>query len=194
MKNAGLHKKYKTVYSYFRWATGLAIKSLAIYIVIKQEQGRIIRFILNNNYKMDSGLDVYNMFSGRSMKVGGEQPESVYFMDKFLQPTHLYMHSNPMDYPKTAQKKGQLSNSEWDQTVVVYEAFRAPKFVPDFVKEQYRQGRFDLYHDREDFNGTEKEYEEQLPGQIMEKWVSELQTTNVVRMIDELNTPGVKLP
>lgn len=38
------------------------------------------------------------MFSGRSDVYGQEQPESVYFMDKFMQPTHLYLHSNPLDY------------------------------------------------------------------------------------------------
>ena len=34
----------------------------------------------------------------------------------------------------------------------------------------------------------------QLPGQFMDKWVTELQTVQIVRFIDELNTPGVKIP
>jgi hypothetical protein len=51
-----------------------------------------------------------------------------------------------------------------------------------------------VYPSRADFNGTDEEYEEQLPGQFMDKWVSELQTTQAVRFIDELNTPGAKLP
>jgi hypothetical protein len=26
-------------------------------------------------------------------------------MDKFMQPMHLYLHSNPLDYPETATKR-----------------------------------------------------------------------------------------
>ena len=106
----------------------------------------------------------------------------------------MYFHSNPLDYPETAKKRNQTSNKDWDQTVVVYEAFRGPVFVPNFIKESYKQGKFKLYLDRKDFNGTDEEYEEQMPGQIMDKWVIELQTTQMVRFIDELNTPGAKIP
>jgi hypothetical protein len=60
------------------------------------------------------------MFASRSEKYGLEQPESVYFMDKFMQPTHLYLHSNKLDYANASEKK----------TVVLYEAFRAPMFIP----------------------------------------------------------------
>jgi hypothetical protein len=66
--------------------------------------------------------------------------------------------------------------------------------VPDFLRERYNEGKFELYGKREDFNGTDEEYERQLPGQFMDKWVSELATTNLVRFIDEFNTPGAKLP
>jgi hypothetical protein len=69
-----------------------------LFVVVQQERGRVIRWTLNNHYKQDSGLEAYNMFSGRSEIYGKEQPESVYFMDKFMQPTHLYLHSSPLDY------------------------------------------------------------------------------------------------
>jgi hypothetical protein len=35
-------------------------------------------------------------------------------MDKFIQPTHLYMHSNPKDYPEVAKRKNITSNKDWD--------------------------------------------------------------------------------
>ena len=88
-----------------RWLTGWGIKFFALFVVVKQEKGRIIRWVLNNRYKMDSGLETYNMFAGRSELIGDEQPHSVFFMDKFMQPTHLYLHSNPSDYPKTALER-----------------------------------------------------------------------------------------
>lgn len=69
------------------------------------------------------------MFARRSQVYGEDQPESVYFIDKFMQPTHLYLHSNPLDYPQTAKKRNQTSKN-WDQTIVLYEAFRAPMFIP----------------------------------------------------------------
>ena len=47
---------------------------------------------------------------------------------------------------------------------------------------------------RDRFPGSDKDYEAQLPGQFMEKWNNEFQTRNQVRFIDELNTPGSKLP
>lgn len=85
-------------------------------------------------------------------------------MDKFMQPTHLYLHSNPMDYPKTAAKRNQFSSSEWDQTIVTYEAFRAPMFIPGDLKKAHAQGKFDLFVDRKKFKGTDEEYQQQLPG------------------------------
>jgi hypothetical protein len=48
--------------------------------------------------------------------------------------------------------------------VVVYEAFRAPKFVPEFLRGQYEAGLFDYKIPREEFNGTDLEYYQQLPG------------------------------
>lgn len=112
---------------------GWMIKFFAMYVAVKQERGRLIRWVYNNHYKQDSGLDSYNMFTGRS-EIIKEQPESVYFMDKFIQPTHLFLHSNPLDFPETAKAKGITSNKDWEQTVVTYEAFRAPKFVPSFLR------------------------------------------------------------
>ena len=78
--------------------------------------------------------------------------------------------------------------------MVTYEAFRAPMFIPGDLKKSYKEGKFDLFVDREQFNGTDEEYQQQLPGQFMDKWVTELQTVQIVRFIDELNTPGVKIP
>lgn len=172
---------------------GWMIKFFAMYVAVKQERGRLIRWIYNNHYKQDSGQDSYNMFTGRS-EVINDQPESVYFMDKFIQPTHLFLHSNPLDYPETAKAKGIKSSKEWEQTVVTYEAFRAPKFALSHLRKLYEEGKFDISVNRTDFKGTDEEYEEQLPGQFMDKWVSELQTTNLVRFIDEFNTPNAKLP
>ena len=78
--------------------------------------------------------------------------------------------------------------------MVTYEAFRAPMFIPGDLKKSYKEGKFDLFVDRAQFNGTDEEYQQQLPGQFMDKWVTELQTVQIVRFIDELNTPGVKIP
>lgn len=77
-------KKSSYSYNFLNWLTGSLIKIGAIYVFIKQERGRLIRWMLNNRYKNDSGLEVYNLFSGRSDKIGAEQPESIYFMDKFM--------------------------------------------------------------------------------------------------------------
>jgi len=118
----------------------------------------MIRWIMNNRYKQDSGQEVYNLFNGRSELIGNEQPNSVYFMDKFMQPTHLYLHSNPLDYPESAAARNQHTNKDWDQTVVVYEAFRAPVFIPDYLKEKHENGLFDVAIPRENFNGTDEEY------------------------------------
>ena len=43
----------------------------------------MVRWVTQNRYKLDSGLEPYNMFNGRSEITGNEQPESVYFIDKF---------------------------------------------------------------------------------------------------------------
>lgn len=82
------------------------IKFLGLFIVVKQERGRVIRGTLNNHYKQDSGQETYNMFSGRSELYGTEQPESVYFLDKFMQPTHMYLHSNSRDYGQAGSARG----------------------------------------------------------------------------------------
>ena len=55
-----------------KWASGWGIKVFAIFVVVKQEQGRLIRWICNNRYKYDSGLDSFNLFSGRSEIIGEE--------------------------------------------------------------------------------------------------------------------------
>jgi hypothetical protein len=52
------------------------------------------------------------------------------------------MHSSPKDYPITAEKKGIKSNSEWEQTIVTYEAFRAPMFAPEHIKMRHDEGQF----------------------------------------------------
>jgi hypothetical protein len=101
------------VYKRSRKFMGWMIKFFAMYVAVKQERGRLIRWIYNNHYKQDSGQDSYNMFTGRS-EVINDQPESVYFMDKFIQPTHLFLHSNPLDYPETAKAKGIKSSKEWE--------------------------------------------------------------------------------
>lgn len=126
----GLNPATSYVYGSIRFLTGWAIKLFGLFVVVQQERGRVIRWTLNNHYKQDSGLEAYNMFNGRSEIYGTEQPESVYFMDKFMQPTHLYLHSSPLDYG------GQIGD-KWDQTVVVYEAFRAPMFIPAHIREAY---------------------------------------------------------
>ena len=55
------------------------------------------------------------------------------FIDKYINPTHLYMHSNMDDYPATRDRENITSNENWDQTVVIYEALRTPKFAQRFV-------------------------------------------------------------
>ena len=69
-------------------------------------------------------------------------------MDKFMQPTHLYLHSNALDYG------GKLGDSH-QQTTVVYEAFRAPMFIPAHIREVYEQGKFDYAPANTDYNATE---------------------------------------
>jgi len=102
----GADPRSSLLYRSMAWTSGWLVKGFAIYVMFVQEQGRIVRLITNNHYKNDSSLETYNMFLGRSELVGDEQPESVYFLDKFMQPTHLYLHSHPRDYPKTAARRG----------------------------------------------------------------------------------------
>ena len=99
--------KQSHIYGLIRVLSGWMIKTFGLFVVVQQERGRVIRWTLNNHYKQDSGQEAYNMFAARSEKYGLEQPESVYFMDKFMQPTHLYLHSNPLDY---GGKLGQEHN------------------------------------------------------------------------------------
>lgn len=99
----------------------------------------------------------------------------------------MYVHSNALDY-------GKKASGGWDQTVTVYEPFRAPMFIPAHIREVYETGTFKYAIDRSEFNGTDAEYQQLLPGHFMDKWVSELATTNLVRLMDEMNTPGAKLP
>ena len=80
-----------------------------------------------------------------------------------MQPTHLYLHSNPLDYPETAKKRNQ-SFSNWDQTIVLYETFRAPMFIPAQLREMYEEGKYEIALPRDKFNGTEEEYLQILPG------------------------------
>jgi len=69
-----------------------------------------------------------------------------------------------MDYPETAKRRNQTSSADWDQTVVVYEAFRAPAFIPDYLREKQSKGLFDYVIPRDQFNGTDEEYEILKPG------------------------------
>lgn len=55
-----------------RWVTGWAVKFFALFVMVKQERGRMIRWIQNNRYKMDSGQEAYNLFNGRSELIGKE--------------------------------------------------------------------------------------------------------------------------
>ena len=41
----------------------------------------------------------------------------------------------------------------------MYEAFRAPIFIPDFMRKNYEEGKFDIAIERSKFNGTDEEYE-----------------------------------
>jgi len=77
---------------------------------------------------------------------------------------------------------------------VVYEAFRAPKFIPHHLRKKYEEGQFEIAMPREKFEGSDEEYRQLLPGHLMDNWVTELQTSQMLRFIDELNTPGAKLP
>ena len=54
------------LYYVVRMLSGWSIKFFGLFVVVKQERGRIIRWTLNNRYKQDSGQEAYNMFSGRS--------------------------------------------------------------------------------------------------------------------------------
>lgn len=55
-------------------------------------------------------------------------------MDKFLQPTHLFVHSNMHDYPTTAKRENITDPKDWKQTVVTYEPFRIPVFIPHYLQ------------------------------------------------------------
>ena len=72
MSNWGFSPRKSKVYRAVKWSSGMAIKGFAIYIVILQEKGRIIRQITNNRYKQDSGQESYNMFLRRSSIYGEE--------------------------------------------------------------------------------------------------------------------------
>lgn len=55
MRNWGYNPYKSNIYKFIKWASGNAIKGFAIFVVIQQEKGRIIRQITNNRYKQDSG-------------------------------------------------------------------------------------------------------------------------------------------
>jgi hypothetical protein len=55
MRNWGYSPNKSNIYKLTKWASGIAIKGFAIFVVIQQEKGRIIRQITNNRYKQDSG-------------------------------------------------------------------------------------------------------------------------------------------
>ena len=114
-------------------ATGYMIKFFGLYVFWIQEKGRIVRWVYFELRKYDSASPSYNLFTGRSSIVEHTQPESVYYIDKFVQPTHLYLHSNMYDYPETAKKENITSHDQWEQTVVVYEPFRTPVFAPIYI-------------------------------------------------------------
>lgn len=102
--------------------------------MVYHEYGRIVRGIYyNEQKKYDSSMPMYSLFMERGNLIK-EQPESIYFMDKFLQPTHLFVHSNMHDYPTTAKKENITDPKDWKQTVVTYEPFRIPVFIPHFLQ------------------------------------------------------------
>lgn len=74
-------------------------------------------------------MEIYNLFNGRSKLIPPEDPESIYFMDKFMQANHLYMH-----------REGGYENIP----VVMYQAFRSPVFVPMRVKSEIESGLFKI--------------------------------------------------
>ena len=64
--NQGNSRSYRNI----RWITGWAVKFFALFVLVKQERGRIVRWMTNNSYKQDSGMEVYNLFNGRSDLIG----------------------------------------------------------------------------------------------------------------------------
>ena len=51
----GYDKTHRSTYRNLRWITGWAVKFFALFVMVKQERGRMIRWIMNNRYKQDSG-------------------------------------------------------------------------------------------------------------------------------------------
>ena len=51
MRNWGYNPYKSNIYKFIKWASGIAIKGFAIFVVIQQEKGRIIRQITDNRYK-----------------------------------------------------------------------------------------------------------------------------------------------
>lgn len=172
-----------------KMATGYGIKLWVLYILYKQEKNRYYKFILLQYQKYDSGIESYNMFHGRSELIP-EQPESVFYIDKFMQPNHLYLHSDNKD-----------------KTVTLYEAFRGPRFVPRRLKRDLAKGLYKTHYTPAEYFKDQKletihdlsqeqliEYFQYIPGHIGEKWVTESQVQSQVRFIDELQTPSSMLP
>lgn len=182
------------IFRFLKYVSGYGIKFFAFYVFWIQEKGRIVRWVYFELRGYDTGSPAYNLFLGRSELIEPEQPHSVYFLNKFVQPTHLYMHSNMWDYPETARKENITSNEDWEHTVVVYEPFRTPHFAPKYIKEQYDSGKFNLTVPREEFKGTDEEYFQNKPGHIIENWHTEQLITKLLWLCDEFETPDAKLP
>jgi len=51
LKNAGLKPRKSKRYRCARWITGWMVKFFALFVVVKQERGRLVRWMLNNRYK-----------------------------------------------------------------------------------------------------------------------------------------------
>lgn len=181
-------------FRFVKGALGMALKIFSFYVIWVQEKGRLVRWVYFEQRKYDSASPTYNLFSGRSALIPAEQPHSIYYLDKFVQPTHLYSHSSIYDYPLTAKKENITSNKDWEHTVVVYEPFRTPMFAPKYIQQKFKDGLFNLTVPRSEFQGTDEEYHKHLPGHTIEKWHTEQFIQRLLYLTDEFFTPGAALP
>ena len=74
----------KKVFGYIKSISAWALKVYIFKLLIMQEYRRMEKIITFQYFKYDSGLEAYNLFSGRSDLIGKDQPESVFFIDKFM--------------------------------------------------------------------------------------------------------------
>jgi len=120
--------KHTWIYAIIKKITGIIIKIWVIKVIFSQETNRMKKILFYQYQKYDSAVEAYNLFHGRSELIP-EHAHSIMFIDKFMQPNHLYMHRYPGDGP---------------QTVVLYTAFRGPSFVPDIIKRQIEKGNLKI--------------------------------------------------